>query len=85
MTVRGAAIFSTYLPSCDREVGKDAVLLILMAGVRLQTLKTPPGETADCMMNRLKTDRMKTDRQTEGGQTEDRQTEGGQTEDRQTD
>lgn len=28
----------TDLPSCDGEVGEDAVLLVLVAGVRLQTL-----------------------------------------------
>lgn len=36
--VGGGAVIHTDLPSCDGEVGEDAVLLVLVAGVRLQTL-----------------------------------------------
>lgn len=34
----GPAATRTDLPSCDGKVGEDAVLLILVASVRLQTL-----------------------------------------------
>lgn len=46
----------TDLPSCDREVSEDAVLLILMAGVRLQTLKHQ--ETDRSSDNWRETDRL---------------------------
>lgn len=39
-----SGVFVVYLPSSDWEVGEDAVLLILMAGVCLQTLTTDRSE-----------------------------------------
>lgn len=54
---RGAT--RTDLPSCDGEVGEDAVLLVLVAGVRLQTLT----DRRETLISVLRTDRW-TDRQT---------------------
>lgn len=48
------------LPSGDREVGEDAVLLVLVAGVRLQTLADRP----ETLIRALATDGW-TDRQTD--------------------
>lgn len=39
MSQTGFGLGHTHLPSCDREVSKDAVFLIFMAGVGLQTLR----------------------------------------------
>lgn len=58
----GAAATRTDLPSCDGKVGEDAVLLILVAGVRLQTLTDRQTREIRVLGSDRQTDR-KTDRQ----------------------